>query len=170
MINTQNQDFRLTAKVIVCVALLGLAGAGLVRANAADTAATTPAPLQSPVTLTPGQWEIQQTMIGAPDGDQPRLRTTCFSEGAFAADPIAALRPEPPAGRPAVPCKTRNFQSNFGQISYETACSLPFGTMKTKWHGTITTESFDVTGQTRIMGRSINTQVSGVRLSECIIP
>jgi hypothetical protein len=170
MIHQYTNDFRLTAKVIIGVTLLGLAGAGIAQANTAERSATLPTSPQSAPALMPGQWEIQQTMTGGPDDNQPRLRTTCLTQDTLAADPLGALTPEPPPGRAAITCQTKDVQGDGEQISYETACSLPFGTMKTKWQGTIESERFAVTGQARMMGRSLSTQVSGVRLGECITP
>jgi Protein of unknown function (DUF3617) len=102
-----------------------------------------------------------------PNGNQPRTRTKCLTSEALAADPIVALRPEPPAGREAVSCNVLNVKHTPSQISYDTECALPFGVMKTQWQGTLQSGSFATTGQARIMGRALTTQVTGRKLGEC---
>jgi Protein of unknown function (DUF3617) len=186
MIDNQNRDLhsrsKAMARVIACAALLGVSGTSIANASGPNTrttnaitsatntitSATTPS---ASVAVRPGQWEIQTTMTGGPEGvDQPRLRTVCLTQEALTADPLVAFKPEPPAGRQVPTCRTSNVKSNASQISYDTACSFALGTMKTKWQGTVESERYSVTGQARMMGRSINTQVAGTRLGDCVTP
>jgi hypothetical protein len=167
MIDEHKSGFRTLAKVIAGITVLGLAGAGLAHATGTQEPIATAAPSSALNGLLPGQWEIRQNMVGGPGGGQNQVRTTCLTQEALNADPMSAFKPEPPAGRPSFPCETAEVKIDAGQISFLTSCELPFGKMKTKWQGIAESERFSVAGQARIMGRALNTQVSGIRLGDC---
>jgi Protein of unknown function (DUF3617) len=157
--------------VFACALILGASGFGMVTTTGAKTSqngiANTITGTTPLVALAPGQWEIRQTMTGGPRNEGPDTRTTCLTADALAADPIVAMKPQPPANRAPPNCQLSDLVTSAGAISYQTACSLPFGTMKTNWNGTVEAERFAVAGQAKMMGRTINTQISGTRLGDC---
>jgi hypothetical protein len=168
------------AKLFLNIGFVGVIGMSLPASSSAQTPAVQAPPL---VAFTPGLWEVKQRMSGGPMGGQEQTRTTCMTAETLASSTLGPMRPTPPqrqggmggmggrqapaAGREAPNCNLSDLVNQAGAISYQSACPTPMGSMNSRWQGTADAQQFAVTGEARIMGRKIRSQVQGRRTGDC---